>query len=233
MIDSILGGRPGRSPRRWLHSAGHAVHMLLRAWRNRLPPNHRCVEGRQNSIITAGAVLRNVRIDVCGDENVVEIQPNARIHDTVIRLQGHRHRLTIESHVTVWSGRFQLEDEGGTLMLGERTTIWNVDVGVTEGGHIRVGPDCLFASGIQLRNGDSHVILDEQTGRRLNPACDISIAEHVWLGERVLALKGSAIGPHCVVGAGSIVTGELPGHSVCAGCPARPLRTGVTWRRER
>lgn len=101
-----------------------------------------------------------------------------------------------------------------------------------EGGRISVGESCLFASAIDIRNGDSHSIIDcrkrrspERLGRRGD-------GEHVWLGVRVMVLTGSRTA-NSTVGAGSIVAGALPEGCIAAGMPARVVAQGVTWRGER
>ncbi|RKN44943.1 acyltransferase [Streptomyces hoynatensis] len=52
----------------------------------------------------------------------------------------------------------------------------------------------------------------------------IEIGEDVWIGSHVVILDGVTIGAHCVVGAGAVVTKDLPAWSVVAGNPARRLR---------
>jgi acetyltransferase-like isoleucine patch superfamily enzyme len=56
-----------------------------------------------------------------------------------------------------------------------------------------------------------------------NPAvtAPIRIGRGTWLGDRVSVLKGAEIGAHCTIGAGSVVRGTIPDHSVAVGVPAR------------
>jgi len=195
--------------------------------------NRRRVRGQRNVIDAGEAVLRNVSIDVEGDDNRIEILPNATLRDVEIKVVGDGHRLRLGCHVWVGSGAFRFYDHRGSILIGERTTIYEAAFGVTEGGTISVGEDCLFSVEVNVRNGDSHSIIDTSTKARLNAAADVVIADHVWVGQRVLILKGSRIGKGSVVGAGSLVAGELPEESVSTGVPARPVLTGVTWLRER
>ena len=57
----------------------------------------------------------------------------------------------------------------------------------------------------------------------------INIGRGTWLAERVAVLRGSSIGRCCIVGANSVVRGELPDYSIAAGAPARVIGevTGV------
>ena len=70
------------------------------------------------------------------------------------------------------------------------------------------------------------------TGRRINPAGDIRLAEHVWVGEGALILKGVSIAADSIVGARSVVTRDVPPKSIVAGAPARVVRSGVSWRHD-
>ena len=52
----------------------------------------------------------------------------------------------------------------------------------------------------------------------------VSIGSGSWLGHGAIVLPGAQIGRHCVVGANSVVTGDIPDHSVAVGAPARVIR---------
>jgi acetyltransferase-like isoleucine patch superfamily enzyme len=79
---------------------------------------------------------------------------------------------------------------------------------------------------------DMHPIFDRASGQRLNPAQDIEIGDHVWLGTRVLVLKGARIGDGAIVGAGSIVSGTIAPNTLSLGSPARVIREDVVWTRD-
>ena len=53
----------------------------------------------------------------------------------------------------------------------------------------------------------------------------VEIGEEVFIGDRVLVLKGVSIGRHSVIGAGSVVTCSLPEFVIAAGNPARVIRS--------
>ena len=52
----------------------------------------------------------------------------------------------------------------------------------------------------------------------------MSIGDGSWLGHGSVVLPGAAIGKHVVIGANSVVTGEIPDNCVAAGVPARVIR---------
>ncbi len=122
-----------------------------------------------------------------------------------------------------------------TVLIGEAATATNwAQFDCRNGGMILVGPDAMWAHGINFMTDDTHAIRDVATGRRLNTygGC-IVIERHVWLGESVRVLGGARIGEGAIVGMGALVKNAvLPPNSVSVGVPARTVRSGVTWSRE-
>ena len=58
----------------------------------------------------------------------------------------------------------------------------------------------------------------------------MTIGDGAWLGHGAIVLPGSVVGRHVIVGAGAVVTGELPDFSVAVGNPARVIRRYVDGR---
>ena len=56
------------------------------------------------------------------------------------------------------------------------------------------------------------------------PERPVRIGNGSWLGHGTVVLPGASIGDHVVVGANSVVTGELPDNCVAAGAPARVIK---------
>lgn len=67
------------------------------------------------------------------------------------------------------------------------------------------------------------------------PLCSVgpvSIGSNVWLGDGVAVLAGATIGDGAVIGANSVVTGEIPAATIAFGAPARPVRQWDSTREE-
>jgi maltose O-acetyltransferase len=88
---------------------------------------------------------------------------------------------------------------------------------------IRIGVACQLASGVQLLAATHPV---DPEARRLGWECGhpITIGDNVWLGGGVIVCPGVTIGADTVVGAGAIVTRDLPAGVVAVGNPARVQR---------
>lgn len=116
------------------------------------------------------------------------------------------------------------------VTVGERTNFNSlVRLLLHERGAVEIGAQCLIAAQTDLTISDMHSVLDASSGRRVNPAADITLADHVWIGEGALILKGVRVGANSVIGARAVVTQDVPEGVVVAGNPARIVRRDVTW----
>ncbi len=92
----------------------------------------------------------------------------------------------------------------------------------------------MFARDIDVRTGDSHSIVSQQSGERINRARDVSIGNHVWVAAHCSILKGVSIADDSVVATGSIVTRSFEKSGIIiGGNPAAELKQGIHWLRER
>lgn len=122
---------------------------------------------------------------------------------------------------------------GGQLSIQHNTHFsGSIHIACIEGRTVNVGERCLFSNDIVLRTGDSHSVLSLD-GMRINPAADVYLGNHVWVGQRVIILKGSHIGDESILGTGAVVTGKkFKNNVIIAGNPARVIKENVTWHHE-
>jgi len=113
--------------------------------------------------------------------------------------------------------------EGARLEIGDRTFI-NYGTSICSTQSIRIGNDCSIGSHCILLDNDFHS-LEVERRSVAPPSAPIVLGDNVWLGVRVTVLKGVHIGDGAVVGAGSVVTKNIPPRSLAAGVPARVIRT--------
>lgn len=73
----------------------------------------------------------------------------------------------------------------------------------------------------EAKNGTGHSWTKKNF---FNPSLPVSVGNDVWIGERALVMGGVEIGDGAVVGAGAIVTKNIPAYAVVAGVPARLIR---------
>ncbi|HYB12377.1 MAG TPA: acyltransferase [Myxococcota bacterium] len=83
---------------------------------------------------------------------------------------------------------------------------------------ILCGRRAWIGPGARLIDADQHA-LDSLHPERMAP---ITLGDHVWITSDVTVLRGVSIGDHCVIGARSVVTHDIPPHTMAHGIPARP-----------
>jgi acetyltransferase-like isoleucine patch superfamily enzyme len=111
-----------------------------------------------------------------------------------------------------------------TIEIGDRVMINNGAFIKSEGPGIRIADDALLGSRVVIYDSDFHE-LHPRRRRTGSPAmAAVELSENVFIGDRVMILKGATIGADSVIGAGSVVSGRIPAGVIAAGNPARVIR---------
>lgn len=187
-----------------------------------------------NSIILKAAFLKKTKIRIIGKNNSIIIHPENRLYNCILHISGNNCEIIIGAHCILSHMELWIEDNWGKIEIGYRTTMEGGHIAATEGQSISIGEDCMFSHRIEIRNGDSHAIYDEQSKSRINPAESVSIGNHVWLGADAKILKGTSIGDNSIVATGAIVTGKCEDfNAIYGGIPAKKIKEGISWIRER
>lgn len=131
-------------------------------------------------------------------------------------------RINVSGHFTLYEGSNIHIHRSGLLSLDGGYMSENASI-VCE-NNISIGSGCAIAPGVVIRDCDSHVIEGSPTSK------PISIGQHVWIGTNAHILKGVTIGDGSVIGAGSVVTKDVPAACVAVGNPARVVKTNIKWR---
>lgn len=112
--------------------------------------------------------------------------------------------------------------EYGAIHIGDGTFI-NVDAVMLDVMPITIGAACQIGTRVQLLTA-SHPLDPEPRRIGWEYGQSITIADNVWLGGGAIVCPGVSIGENTVVGAGAVVSRDLPAGVVAAGVPARVLR---------
>ncbi len=99
----------------------------------------------------------------------------------------------------------------------------NYNLTLVDDTHIYVGDNTMFGPNVTLATA-GHPILPELRQRGLQYNMPIHIGSNCWIGAGVVILPGITISDNVVIGAGSVVTKDLPSDVVAAGNPCRVLR---------
>ncbi|WP_433162043.1 acyltransferase [Kribbella sp. CA-247076] len=129
------------------------------------------------------------------------------------------------------------------LTLGERSYI-AAHAYVT--GHVTLGSDSTInpfsavrgrisiGDGVRIGAHTSLLAFNHGTApgepifRQKHTSLGITVGDDVWIGSNVTVLDGVTIGPHSIIGAGAVVTKDVPANTIAAGNPARVLRSRDT-----
>lgn len=113
-------------------------------------------------------------------------------------------------------------DYGYQTSIGPRTFI-NSGCVILDVARVRIGADVQVGPNVQLLT-PTHPIEAGPRRDKLEAAEPITIGDNAWLGGGVIVLPGVTIGRDTVVGAGAVVTKDLPPGVVAVGNPARVVR---------
>lgn len=111
------------------------------------------------------------------------------------------------------------------LKLGDGTYI-NHDSEIRCRHLVDIGKRVAIAYGVLIQDSDYHPIY-ENDGKEKPQTLAIKIGNDVWIGANAIILKGVTIGEGAIVAAGSVVTKDVPSHSLVAGNPATLIRLNV------
>ena len=155
------------------------------------------------------------------------------IHGKVY-IHGTKDRITIGDNVTINSissvnptsgfNHTYLRTEGnGKIVIGNNVGMSHVNI--TSFNSITIEDNVLIGSGVKIWDTDFHPIEYENRINNENAKTSpILIKEGAFIGACSIILKGVTIGQHSVIGAGSVVTKNIPDNEVWAGNPARFIK---------
>lgn len=175
-------------------------------------------------------------VDSYGTGNIIKIGKDSSLQKVRVRIRGNGNVLEINDNCKIGPKcSFWMEGNDIKIHVSRNTTFTHsVHFCAQENGtKIIVGEDCMFSNTITVRTSDSHPIYDIATNDRLNQAKSIKIGSHVWIAPNSKIMKGANIGDGAVVGSNSMVTKDVPANTLAVGMPARVVKEGIKWTREK
>nr|WP_321244016.1 DapH/DapD/GlmU-related protein [uncultured Psychroserpens sp.] len=164
------------------------------------------------------------------------IASNARLIRFPFKIRGRRH-IKLGDNFTTGVGcridAFPLsEEEGLCITIGKDVQI-NDYVHIASVSSVTIGDHVLMASKIYISDHDHGFY--GQEGKHDSPMIPpnerklsnspVIIEDNVWIGQSVSILKGVKIGFGSIIGSNSVVTKEIPPHSIAVGIPAKVVKT--------
>ncbi len=113
-------------------------------------------------------------------------------------------------------------DYGTNIEIG-KDFFANYNCTILDVAKVRIGDNCLFAPNVALYTA-GHPLHPDYRNTFYEYGAEINIGNNVWLGGNVVVCPGVTIGDNVVVGAGSVVTKDIPSWSLAVGNPCRVIR---------
>jgi len=108
--------------------------------------------------------------------------------------------------------------EAGDNLFVNNNCVFVDPVKITFGNDVKIAPQCGFYTAL-------HPLDPLQRKENFEAAYPITVGNNVWFGGGVTVLPGVTIGDNTVIGAGSVVTGDIPSNCLAFGNPCRVIRT--------
>lgn len=151
--------------------------------------------------------------DVWGIWNVVVYGPNISIGSGVIIVAADGHRTNISS--------IKMGGIEGRIDIGNNVLVMN-GVRISSASSITIGDGCMLANFCYLTDSDWHDIHDRTSAP--GACAPIVLERGAWIGDSAIVCKGVRVGENSIVGAGAVVTRDVPPNVVVAGNPARVVK---------
>lgn len=161
------------------------------------------------------------------------IFPGARLVRRPFYLRGGRRRFVYgEGFTCGYSCRFDLAGEGAPLVIGKNCKI-NDRVHISAHESVVIGDNVLMASNIFISDnshgsyGADSSLPDVAPDDREIVTKPVRIGDNVWIGEGAAVMPGVTVGSGVIIGTNAVVTHDVPGNTIVAGVPAKPIKQFV------
>lgn len=136
---------------------------------------------------------------------------------------------------------------GTNSQILQNSRIWSYQIDGHKKPHVTIGDGCYLGYHLSILVADDVTIDDNvlmaadilitTENHGMDPESDIPymdqplsaapvhIKEGCWIGEKVVIMPGVTIGKKCIIGAGSVVTHDIPDYSIAVGSPAKVIKT--------
>ena len=156
------------------------------------------------------------------------VGPGLRVtNPRYVDIQGAGVTLGRDIHMMATSDRmirftsFPHSGGGGRITVGDYSLVLP-GVRIASAASITTGKNCMFANNAYVSDADWHDVYDRTEAP--GATAPVVLHDNVWVGDSAIICKGVTIGENSVVGAGAVVTRDVPANTVAAGNPAVPVK---------
>jgi len=171
--------------------------------------------------------IRNkIRIDSSTQLNLAK---NIKLVGCEIIIRGFNNRLIIDEGVKIHRSILEIMGNNCLIKISKQSMIGDSCYLMVKEEKIQliIGESCALSRNVKIMAADGHPIY--QNGIQVNQSKSIILANNIWVADNVTILKGVKIGEESVLGINSVVTKNVPSHSIVAGNPAIVVKDNITW----
>ena len=149
------------------------------------------------------------------------------INPRYIDVQGSGVRLGRDVHMMATLDRpirltsFPQPERMGDIEIGDYTIVLP-GVRIASALSIKIGKNCMFANNAYVSDADWHDVYDRTEAP--GAVAPVVLEDNVWIGDSAIVCKGVTIGENSVIGAGAVVSRDIPKNSIAVGNPAVPVK---------
>lgn len=186
-------------------------------------------------VVRAGNMTTLRHISIKGGGGEITIGNHSYLRNCSFFFKESGNKVIIGDNVKLNGVHFIMRHGGNnTVIIGNFvTTGGDVTIEASEGCVVEIGDDSMLSHHIVFLSTDVHSIMDSHHNR-INPAKNIKIGKHVWIGLNSMILKGSQVLDNSIIAANSVYTIKTPEsqNSIYAGNPAKEVKKNINWIRE-
>jgi acetyltransferase-like isoleucine patch superfamily enzyme len=163
----------------------------------------------------------------------------SKIYGKVIFVRGVGSKIEIGNHCLIISDyrratpstifapvKFRTFSPKAEIKIGNNVCLVGTSI-VVRSTAVKIEDNVMIAPNTMIMDTDFHAAYPAST-RLINPGLEndkeVIIGRNVWIGTRCIILKGVNIGDNSIIGAGSVVTNDVPANTIYAGNPARLIK---------
>lgn len=161
------------------------------------------------------------QFDSCGRHLRVMKPWYLRVHGPGIHVGDSVHMVAARDR-TIGLSSWVHEDGNGEIRIEDHCLICP-GVRIDSASRVRIGEGSMLAAGAYITDADWHD-LDDRT-RPIGTTRAVTLEPDTWIGDGAIICKGVTIGRNSIVGAGAVVTRDVPPDTIVAGNPAKVVRS--------
>lgn len=195
----------------------------------------KCIYPKYNTIEIGNKSVPFLKLKIKGKNNTIKVGKNSTLKNTIVEIKGSNNMISIGNNVSVYEGlKILIESNHCEILINDKTTIGSAKLQLAElNTKISIGSDCMLSREITINASDFHSIIDLNTRERINPAKNVIVGDHVWVGNGCYLNKGVQVGDNSVIAARSVLSGKkFEKNIILGGVPAKLIRSEITWDRK-